>query len=170
MRAWSAFRAPSPGVIEALLQTDTSALPFLAPALRRFLEDYPWTTDGLSRTERRLLQLAQEPVNLRTAFPKMQEGETAYYIADGSLWEITSDLSNATPPLLTVDTVASANEALPRANVVATEFGRDVFHQRADRIERCGIDRWMGGVHLRGSGPLWRWDPIDHKTLIYPRE
>ena len=33
-----------------------AALPFLAAALRRHLEEFPWTTDGLSRTERRILQ------------------------------------------------------------------------------------------------------------------
>jgi hypothetical protein len=169
-RAWDAFRASEPTAIEDVIREDTSALPFLADALRRFLEDYPWTTDGLSRTERRLLQLAQEPIDLWTAFPKMQEGESAYYIADGSLWEIASDLSSAKPPLVTVDAVASPTQALPRGTVATTEFGRDVLHGRADRIERCGIDRWRGGVHLQGSGPLWRWDPIDNKTLIYPRK
>ena len=32
-----------------------SALPFLDSALKRFLEEYPWTPDGLSRSERQLL-------------------------------------------------------------------------------------------------------------------
>jgi hypothetical protein len=164
-RGWDAFRAPDPTAIEDVLREDTSPLPFLADALRRFLEDYPWTTDGLSRTERRLLQLAQEPIKLWTAFPKMQEGERAYYIADGSFWEIATELSSATPPLVMVDAVASANQALPHGTVVTTPFGRDVLDGRADRIERCGIDRWMGGVHLQGSGPLRRWYP-DEARLV----
>ena len=58
-RAWSAFRAPDPREIERLLETDTTPLPFLAPALRRHLEELPWTADGLSRTERRILELAR---------------------------------------------------------------------------------------------------------------
>src|SRR5207253_3019872 len=33
--AWAAFRSPDPGVIETVLASDTSALPFLAPALAR---------------------------------------------------------------------------------------------------------------------------------------
>jgi hypothetical protein len=32
----------------------TESLPFLAAALRRHLEEFPWTTDGLSRTERQI--------------------------------------------------------------------------------------------------------------------
>jgi hypothetical protein len=158
-RAWDAFRAPDPTSIESVLRQDTSALPFLAAALHRFLEDYPWTIDGLSRTERRLLQLAQDPIDLWTAFPKMHEGETAYYVTDGSLGEITSELSSTAPPLVTVNAVAGPREALPRGTVASTVFGREVLNRQADRIKRCGIARWMGGVHLEGFGPLWRWDP-----------
>ena len=58
-RAWDAFRADNPQALDALLRTDTHALPFLAAALVRHLEDYPWTRDGLSRTERRVMSLAQ---------------------------------------------------------------------------------------------------------------
>jgi hypothetical protein len=166
LRAWDAFRAPDPTAMEGVLREDTSALPFLAAALRRFLEDYPSTTDGLSRTERHLLQLAQEPIELWTAFPKMQEGEDAYYITDGSLWQIATDLSSAPPPLLTVNAVASANQPLPRGTVATSAFGRDVLDGRADRIAQCGIDRWMGGVHLHGSGPLWRWNPDAARLVI----
>ena len=164
--AWEAFRAPSPTAIEEVLRSDTSALPFLAAALRRFLEDYPWTTDGLSRTERRLLQLAQDPIDLWAGFPKMHEGETAYYVADGSLGDIATDLSSTTPPLLTLDAVARPNDVLPRGTVASTPFGRDVLNRQADRITRCGIDRWMGGVHLQGSGPLWRWDPDGERLIV----
>ena len=39
-----------------------------------------------------------------------------------------------------------------------TEAGRDVLAGRADHIQRNGIDRWLGGIHLRGGEPLWRWD------------
>jgi hypothetical protein len=51
--AWAAFRSPDPGKLENLR---TTSLPFLAAAIRRHLEEFPWTTDGLSRTERQVLQ------------------------------------------------------------------------------------------------------------------
>jgi len=59
-RAWDAFRSPNPRRIEDLLRSDTSALPFLAAALRRHLAEFPSTADGLSKTERRLLELAKD--------------------------------------------------------------------------------------------------------------
>jgi len=51
--AWAAFRSPEPERLENLR---TTSLPFLAAAIRRHLEEFPWTTDGLSRTERQILQ------------------------------------------------------------------------------------------------------------------
>ena len=50
--AWAAFRSPDP---TALQSVKTTSLPFLAAALRRHLEEFPWTTDGLSRLERAIL-------------------------------------------------------------------------------------------------------------------
>ena len=49
--AWAAFRSSNPQDIQDL---KTESLPFLAAALRRHLEELPWTTDGLSRTERQI--------------------------------------------------------------------------------------------------------------------
>lgn len=42
-----------------------------------------------------------------------------------------------------------------------TDVGRDVLAARADHSELNGIDRWLGGVHLEGYRPAWRWDPVE---------
>jgi hypothetical protein len=57
--AWTAFRSPDPMQIA----TAYRALPFLGEAMRRFLEEYPWTTDGLSRLQRGLHE-KEEPMFL----------------------------------------------------------------------------------------------------------
>ena len=62
--AWAAFRSADPLTIE---WRKPKALPFLGPALRRHLEEFPWTSDGRSRTERQILdgtQQLEEPVFL----------------------------------------------------------------------------------------------------------
>jgi len=51
--AWAAFRSPDPHRLEDL---KSAALPFLDAALRRHLEEFPWTTDGLSRSQRQILE------------------------------------------------------------------------------------------------------------------
>src|SRR5262245_13644330 len=86
VRGWRAFRQPTPEPLDEFRHGDTAALPYLAPALERFLQEYPWTTDGLSRTERRILKLAEPgPIGVRTMFPRMHDDEDAYYVTDLSL-------------------------------------------------------------------------------------
>lgn len=152
-RAWQAFREPAPERLDRLCRADTSALPFLGAALTRFLQEYPWTTDGLSRRERRLLELSRDGMSLTDAFPRMDQGETAYYIADTTLFDTAEALASTTPSLLTL----SEGDEWKRA-VSLTAAGRAVLAGERDRVDLCGLDRWFGGVHLEPGSPMWRWD------------
>jgi hypothetical protein len=154
-RAWHAFREPTPEAVDNLRRSDTSALPYLAPALQRFLEEYPSTRDGLSRSERRLLRLAEDrPIGVAAAFPRMHDGENAYYITDGSLAELVGVLSRTSPPLIGV---VDGDGVSLRGTVSLTDAGREVLTGRRDRVS-CGLDRWLGGVHLQSGTAIWRWD------------
>ena len=156
-QAWDAFRAPSPLPVDALQRAGTPALPFLASALRRLLEEYPAAGDGLSRSERRLLQLtALEPAELAGVFPSMHDDERAYYITDTSLAALARAHASTSPPILSFVREGSPDRPLA-AVVTPTDAGRAVLEHRLDRVA-CGLDRWLGGVHLRTGGDVWRWD------------
>jgi len=158
-RTWQAFREPTPEALDGLRHGDTSALPFLAPAITRFLQEYPWTSDGLSRRERRLLELADgNGIALVKAFPRMYEGEHVLHTTDNALNGLAKTLSSASPALLTHDRSEAPAPYNLRGTVRLTDTGRAVLAGRQDRIATCGIDRWFGGVHLHSGGPIWRWD------------
>lgn len=162
--SWSAFRASTPHALDDLRHNDTSALPYLSAAILRFLQEYPWTRDGLSRTERRLLELAQgRDVKLSVAFPRMHDGEKAYYVTDLSVAGLAATLSSTSPPLLHLKRPDTSENAL-HGTVTATEVGSAVLAGTRDRVLTCGVDRWLGGVHLQSEGNLWRWD--DSRQLI----
>jgi hypothetical protein len=166
-RAWQAFREPAPEALDILRRTDTAALPYLAAALARFLQEYPWTSDGLSRTERRLLELADDgTVDLAAAFPRMHDGEGAYYVTDSSLADLAQSLSRTSPPLLTFTPGRMADRELLQGSVTLTDAGRAVLAGRLDRVAVCGIDRWFGGVHLHGDA--WRWDDKRQRITRQP--
>ncbi len=164
-RAWEAFRAPTPEALDQLRGDTTSPLPYLSAALTRFLQEYPWTRDGLSRTERRLLELAKVgEISLLKALPQMHQGEQAYYVTDDSLAAMAETLARTSPPLLRFHAFDG-----PRGNVLEgvlalMDAGQSALAGRLDRVAVCGIDRWFGGVHLEGSGPTWRWD--DERSAI----
>jgi hypothetical protein len=158
-RAWTAFRQPTPEAVDALRQHRNAAMPFLSAALKRLLQEYPWTSDGLSRCERQLLTIAASgPVELWTAFLKMHEGETAYYITDLSWLRMLRDFSRCTPRLISVEDIPFDADRIPPGTLAITDDGRAILNRAADRIAAYGIDRWLGGVHLTGSDGEWRWD------------
>ena len=157
-RAWSAYRSPDPRAIEELLKSDTSALPFLAAALARHLEEFPSDADGLSRSERRLMEQAMTgPADIRAAFPRMHHGETAYYIADSWFVDRARELASASPALIDLSITADQASGLPAGTIALTRAGREVLEGASDRVAVCGIDRWLGGVHVQGHGRAWRW-------------
>jgi hypothetical protein len=159
-RAWDAFRAPTPEPLDGLRREDISALPFLARALERFLQEYPWTTDGLARSERRLLELAAERERtLGAAFAPMSDGERAYHMTDLSLLALAETLAGSSPSLLTLTGEAESGRKAFARTVSLTDHGRRVLAGELDRVAACGIDRWFGGVHLEGREVPWRWDP-----------
>lgn len=157
--AWSAVRAPAPTAIERFLEADVSALPFLAPALRRLLEQLPDSTTGLSRSERQLLELAaNRPRTSAELFVDSQRLEEAPFEGDTWVWQRLATLGRGDPPLVT-----STDDGA----VAITETGREVLAGRLDATEVLGIDRWVGGTHLR-SGELWRWDRMRQRVESPP--
>ena len=87
----------------------------------------------------------------------MQDGEDAYCLTDLSLAEMAETLSRTSPPMLT-QTPEDAPRAPLATRVTLTPTGAAVLAGKQDRVEVCGIDRWLGGVHLQ-AGSVWRWNP-----------
>lgn len=148
--AWNAFTAADHTLLEAALRTDLAPLPFLRAALVRLLEEYPWTTDGLSRMERQaLLAVAGGAATARDAFAAAQRHEDPLWCGDETFFGYLDRLAAGPAPLL----------ERSGARVALTEAGRGVLAGRADAVRLNGIDRWLGGVHIIGTEAPWRWDP-----------
>jgi hypothetical protein len=165
-RVWSAFRQSSPEALDELRVGPTSAIPFLSAAVKRFLEEFPWTQDGLSRSERRLLEIASSgPVDLWPTFVQMHQGETAYYITDLSLLSLLREFSRLDPPLISVAGTLLDEDRIPKGTVTITDRGRAVLDGNVDRVATYGIDRWFGGVHLKSDGIGWRWNGVEQRIV-----
>ena len=86
-------------------------------------------------------------------------------IADLSFAHTVRDLSAPPVPLIEIRGRLEGRGALTGA-VELTPTGREVLAGRADRVEECGLERWLGGVHLAAPGPLWRWDRA-HERFVH---
>jgi hypothetical protein len=147
--AWDAFCSSDPTGLAALVDSDTSALPFLRDALLRHLQQFPALHNGLSRAERQILQLTEAGLSeFRELFPAAQKLEEHIWMGDSTFHQYLGGLTGVRHPLL-----GSVN-----AGFETTAFGRQVYEGREDHIRANGINRWLGGVHLCEGAPVWRWD------------
>lgn len=163
-RAWEAYRSPDPRDIETFLQTDTSMLPFLAPALRAHQRRFPSTTNGLGRIENRGLQLVGSGLkNFGDLFQRFGEVEPIYGLGDAQFWSSLQRLSDANQPLLSM---SNGEGISPDAALEITDLGRAVSEGKGDFVLLNGIDRWLGGVYLSDERNLWRWDEETEKVVL----
>jgi hypothetical protein len=162
--AWDAFTAPDPTAIERLIERETSALPFIAVAFQRHLEEFPSLDGGLSRSERQALSILREQGSLPGGrlFAAVQRLEEQIFMGDASFYRIVAHLSTGRHPLVQVSGAPQAGLGM----VTITETGRTVIEGRADHIELNGIDRWLGGVHLIGAKATWRWDRMTTQLVM----
>lgn len=148
--AWHAYGSDDPREIDRFLQSDTSALPLLAPALRTHLQRFPSVRNGLGILAQKTLEiLAREPLPFKKLFPRVTATPEIFRHGMGDL-QLQSYLkvwtSGATP--LIHDNSGTLE---------ITEAGRAVLEGRADAIQLNGIDIWYGGVHLTPENQ-WRWN------------
>ncbi len=167
-RAWSAFRSPNPIDLVALRDADTSILPHLTGALRRHLEEFPAMRDGLSRSERQILQVLRDgPMRLDALFRAAHHDvEDPIFLGDTIFALYVRRLAGPEGALVqredgvALETVRDFEDDREfwAQRAVITDLGKAILSGDRDRVQITGVDRWLGGVHLVGKIVPWRWD------------
>jgi len=129
--AWAAFGGPDPRRIST---APVESLPFLGPALYRLLEEYPWTTDGLSRTERQVLEaLAGGPLPFSELFARAHH--------------------NREDPVFLGDAVLAWHMERMRSEGLLEKQGESWVATGHPR--RMRQPRWIGGCEVRDERLCW---------------
>jgi len=156
---WIAVTAADPRALPYLTRR-VKALPFLAGAIERHLEEYPDPTSGLSRTERQLLAaIARGVATGPELMATVHAIDPRYPITDTLLVHIAQTFAKAG----FVEGVPPGANVFKEIKASITALGRQALAGALDRVHEVGIDTWRGGVHLRGRGPVWRWDSASRK-------
>ncbi|MGW0227628.1 hypothetical protein ACWDWO_04895 [Actinopolymorpha singaporensis] len=156
--AWAAFTGPDPGGLAEIARSASPVLRHLPEAFGRLAQEYPARSDGLSLTERRILLAVDGGAGTAGAvFAEVRRRERRPFLGDTSCFDRIAELAAARQPLLAVDG-DTADGPYAERRVALTTAGRDVLAGRADHAELNGVDRWVGGVHLTGTHPAWRYD------------
>jgi hypothetical protein len=172
-RAWQAFGSDDPAAISGLLDEETSALPYLASALTRHLEEFPAVGTGLSRSEREALTAIEQghttPV---AAFLEVAKKQESIFLGDVVFYSYLERLSGKKNALVTwtdgTTVVAPSSETsrdFVDGQLKLTPLGRDVLAGKRDWQSVNTQSRWLGGVEIRPDGKGWRWDPSDRALV-----
>lgn len=147
--AWAAFCSPDPADIEWVIGRPPAGLPFLKGALTRHLEQFPSVANGLSRSERQILEvLATGLCRFEEIFLASQDLEERVFMGDATFRQYLDRMAECPAPLIEIGADA----------LRVTPLGRKVWAGAEDAVRLNGIDRWLGGVHLEGREAEWRWD------------
>lgn len=142
--AWAAFAAPDPTGLDRLTRR-ALALPHLAAAMRRHLQDLPWRSDGLALTERQVLQaVAAGASDPGAVFAAQQAADPVFPATDLILRDVHHRLSQGPRRLVTPETPWRLT---PQGEAVLAGQAR---HRPAPRLH--------AGVTIRPDAP-WMWDP-----------
>lgn len=163
--AWIAVTAADPRALPFLVRR-VKALPFLAGALERHLEEFPDPTSGLSRTERQTLAaIARGESTAEALLAASHAIDPRYPLTDGQLLWTLQTLARCGFIEGAPQGITLSPEMLRTTNATVTPLGRQALAGAIDRVHEVGIDDWRGGVHLTGKGPVWRWDSRERKLI-----
>jgi len=159
--AWAAFRSATPETLIEFLQVNHPEMPFLRDALLRFCQEYPWTADGLSRTQRQILQAVQAGAKTKQEIYLTSRKQEIAAWGDSSVYMRLDGLTRSPEPLLRVN----------GEHFGLTASGQALLEGKGDYISLSGrgIDTWLGGVHLIGAHADWRWNEAVQKLELQKR-
>ncbi len=154
-QAWAAYCDSTPGALAQLAHAPHPALPLLAPALLRQLQELPGIHDGLSLTERLALRYIAEtgPVAFGQVFAElMAKRDPLPFLGDMMFHALMRPLIDARQPLLQE---TRQDQDWPRRELTLTPLGHQVLDANAYWLDHADHVRWVGGVCLNPRQPHW---------------
>ncbi len=173
-KAWSAYSSPDPTAIEQLLEEDTGALHHLRQALYAHLERFPSTVNGLNSVEFKILDTVNDGTRkFVDLFNAINSSENMLFHGMGDLQfsVYLIELASGDCPVLRMENFPGIlnqdvdRKSLSKCTVRITDLGKEVLKGRQDNVEVRGVDRWLGGTHVKSPDAVWRWDPANRRLV-----
>jgi len=175
--AWKALGSSNPNALLRFYNTNSSTMPHLKNAILRFLKQYPSQTNGLSHSEALIANaLLHQKTDANEIYETMQSKEGIAFMNRAIFANCLQSMCDGKMPLVEQQQINIESEDSEEYDLIddtmveqkvvlkLTDLGRQVLHSWVDWVQVNGIDRWLGGVHLR-EGSLWRYDETRRKVV-----
>ena len=157
-QAWEAITSPTPELLAQLVAIPASAMPVMANALHRHLQELPSLHDGLSLTEQLTLRVlsSEGPMNAARLFGRYTNHyEPLSFMGDTSYWKVLDDLAHAPQPAIVLN---QHGEQPKDWDTQLTPWGHELVKGGAHWLECSPVPRWVGGVSIDTGKPVWCYD------------
>jgi len=156
---WGMLRADDPRPLAETAAAGMPELPQLAVALKRHCQELPWTRDGLSLTERLILQLvAEQPRTVAEVFSAlMMQREPLPFMTDLMMLFIVDSMKKVRRPVFH-GTFSDDGRSWHNELLTITPLGGSVLTGESDWLSLHPPVRWSGGVCIDSDAPGWRWN------------
>ncbi len=165
-QVWAAIKNPDLTDLFQIIKTETPALPPMAKALRRHLQELPSDHNGLSLTEELTLKILNEKgsMNAMRLFGQYTNHyEPLTFMGDSSYWKVLSRLAEADHPAIQID---RSGEKPKEWKIDLTNFGRSLIYETENWLEKNTVIRWVGGVEINSKKQNWCWDHGSQKPVL----
>ena len=160
-QAWADITSATPVALSKFVKRDTGVLPVMRRALRRFLQDLPWVSNGLSLTEHTTLQILQDkgPMNAGRLFGWFQNHyDPLPGMGDAFYYKWVHGLAEVSEPAIHLH---RRGDKPIEWDLELTVFGTALLNHQADWLQANPVQRWVGGVHIDSrAASHWRWDAV----------
>jgi hypothetical protein len=151
-RAWEAYTDRDLRAAATLAETETDALPFVRDAFRLHCARFPSVVTGLSEVETATLaSLERDSMRFGELFRAVTADSRGARHGMGDV-QFVACLRGLVP------LVSMSGDDVTSAAIALTALGREVLAGHRDWPSVRALDVWLGGVHLEGDRPRWRWD------------
>ncbi|MGG3280628.1 sigma-70 family RNA polymerase sigma factor [Paenibacillus solani] len=165
-RLWESYTSDLPEKHQHMLEMDSSALPFARDAFAAHLARLPSVNNGLGIIEQTTLEaVAGGTDKPHELFRKVGDQLHTLGMGDLEYWYYLAKMTQGSDPLLLID----GTEPFPDFKLSVPQFqdrvlqvtnrGRDILDGKVDYACTGMIDKWVGGLHVQGETPSWRWNP-----------
>lgn len=168
-RVWRAVCAGIPTKLYAMAQESNPPLTHMPRALRWHLEMLPNAGNGLSSVERRTLEIlnCDGPMSAGALFSLHNyEADPLPTLGDLTWYSIAQGLFEADTPAIDYHITTPDAPLLQRGTLSITAFGKAMLAGQANWLKENTIERWVGGVRIRGGQKNWCWDPGEGPVFL----
>lgn len=161
IRAWELYGGQDPMPLFHFAKRHAKSAALLSGALLYQLESYPSVRNGLSLSEQALLQEVEARGTIALAVGHVLGNDDKFRTGDVELFDSLLRFLTCETPLIEPSEKGHKIKSFLEFRRLAIKLsvaGRNVLSGQSDNVTLNGLDRWIGGVHLKGRNVPWRWD------------